>query len=106
MDGPNVNWDVLNKLGNKLIVDGFSKTLNIGSCAQHVAHGAFQTGSSDTGWSIKKILKRNLENCFRDRYISLMIVLKLHLFSSFNVFKFSYFLEFTLVTNNQIKFKN
>ena len=57
MDGPNVNWDVLNKLGNKLIVEGFSKTLNIGSCAQHVAHGAFQTGSSDTGWSIKKILK-------------------------------------------------
>ena len=33
MDGPNVNWDVLNKLDNKLVEDGFSETLNIGSCA-------------------------------------------------------------------------
>ena len=40
MDGPNVNWDVPNKLDNKLVQDGSSKTLNIGSCGQHI-HGAF-----------------------------------------------------------------
>ena len=57
MDGPNVNWDVLNKLDNKLVEDGFSETLNIGSCAQDVVHGAFQTGSSNRGWNLEKILK-------------------------------------------------
>ena len=49
MDGPNVNWDVLNKLDNKLVENRFSKTLNIGSCAQHIVHGVFQTGSSNAG---------------------------------------------------------
>ena len=49
MDGLNVNWDILNKLDNKLDEDG--------SCAQHVFHGAFQTGSSSTGWDLEKILK-------------------------------------------------
>ena len=57
VDGPNVNWDVLNTLDNKLVEDGFSKTLNIGSCTQHVVHGAFQTGSSNTGLNLEKILK-------------------------------------------------
>ena len=49
MDGPNVNRDVQNKFDNKLVKDGFSKTLNIGSCAKHVFHRAFQTGSGNTG---------------------------------------------------------
>ena len=57
MDGPNVNWDVLNKLDNKLVENRFSKTPNIGSCAQHVVHGVFQTGSSNAGWNLEKILK-------------------------------------------------
>ena len=48
MDGPNVNWEVLRKLHDTLVEDGHNKTLNIGSCAQHVIHGAFQTGSSKT----------------------------------------------------------
>ena len=33
MDGPNVNWEVLRKLDVKLVEDGYTKTLNIGSCA-------------------------------------------------------------------------
>ena len=49
MDGPNVNRDVQNKFDNKLVKDGFSKTLNIGSCAKHVFHRVFQTGSGNTG---------------------------------------------------------
>ena len=32
MDGVDVNWDVPNKLENILVEDGFSETLNIGSC--------------------------------------------------------------------------
>ena len=39
MDGHNVNWDVLNKFDNKLVVDGLG-------CAQPVVHGAFQNGSN------------------------------------------------------------
>ena len=57
MDGPNVNWLVLNKLGDLLIANGHEKAVNIGSCAQHSIHGGFQTGTSNAGWCIDKILK-------------------------------------------------
>ena len=57
MDDPNVNWLVLNKLDDMLIENGHEKTVNIGSCAQHTVHGAFQTGTSNGGWSTDKILK-------------------------------------------------
>ena len=52
MDGSNVNWNVLKKLDNKLFENGFTRTLIIGSYAQHVVHGAFQAGSSNTGWKV------------------------------------------------------
>ena len=45
MDGPNVNWKVLEKLDNHRIENDFTKTLNIGSCSQHIIHGAFQNGA-------------------------------------------------------------
>ena len=57
MDRPNVNWEVLTKLDDKLVEDGYTKTLNIGSCAQHAIHGAFQNGSVKTGWGLQQILK-------------------------------------------------
>ena len=57
MDGPNVNWLVLNKLDDMLITNGHEKTVNIGSFAQHTVHGSFQTGTSNAGWNIDKILK-------------------------------------------------
>ena len=44
-DGPNVNWEVLTKLDGKYVEDGYTKTMNIGSCAQHAIHDAFQNGS-------------------------------------------------------------
>ena len=53
MDGPNVNWEVLD---DTLVEDGYNKTLNIGSCAQHVIHAAFQTGSSKTESQLDKIM--------------------------------------------------
>ena len=48
-DVPDVNWKVLEKLDNHRIENDFTKTLNIGSCSQHIIHGAFQ--------NIEKILK-------------------------------------------------
>ena len=57
MDGPNMNWLVLNKLDDMLIANGHEKTVIIGSCAQHTVHGGFQTGTSNAGWNIDKILK-------------------------------------------------
>ena len=57
MDRPNVNWDGLNKRNNKLVEDRSSKILNIGSCAQHVVRGAFQTGSSNTVSNLEKTFK-------------------------------------------------
>ena len=53
----NVNWFVLNNLDDMLITNGHEKTVNIGSCAQHTVHGGFQTGTSNAGWNIDKILK-------------------------------------------------
>ena len=41
MDGPNVNWLVLNKLDHMLIANGHEKNVNIDSCAQHTVHGDF-----------------------------------------------------------------
>ena len=35
MDGPNVNWNVLNILNDKLESKNFPETLNIGSCAPY-----------------------------------------------------------------------
>ena len=47
MDGPNVNWEVLKKTDKMLVGDNYSKTVNIGSCHQHTAHSAFETGATN-----------------------------------------------------------
>ena len=57
MDGPSVNWVVLDKLDDLLVENGHTKTVHIGSCAQHTVHGSFQTRVANTGWDIGKILK-------------------------------------------------
>ena len=57
MDGPNVNWNVLDGLDEQLIENGHTKTINIGSCAQHIVHGALQNGFCKTDWNIDKVLK-------------------------------------------------
>ena len=36
MDGPQVNWNVLKLLDDKLVSGNLSKTVNIGNCAQQV----------------------------------------------------------------------
>ena len=57
MDDPNVNWNVLDGLDEQLIENGHTKTINIGSCAQHIVHGALQNGFCKTDWYIDKVLK-------------------------------------------------
>ena len=57
MDDPNVNWNVLDGLDEQLIENGHTKTINIGSRAQHIVHGALQNGFCKTDWYIDKVLK-------------------------------------------------
>ena len=52
MDGPNVNWKVLNIMDNKLGSENFPKTLNIGSCAQRTVYEAFKDGFQKSFWKI------------------------------------------------------
>ena len=44
MDGPSVNWSVLNMLESKLEENNLSKTINIGSYSQHTVHGTLKVG--------------------------------------------------------------
>ena len=57
MDDPNVNWNVLDGLDEQLIENGHTKTINIGSCAIHIVHGALQNGFCRTDRNIDKVLK-------------------------------------------------
>ena len=56
MDGPNVNWSVFNMVEEERKVNNFPLLINIGSCALHIVHGAFENGAKQTQWNIKKLL--------------------------------------------------
>ena len=47
----------LDGLDEQLIEKGHTKTINIGSCAQHIVHGALQNGFGKTDGNIDKVLK-------------------------------------------------
>ena len=57
MDGPTVHWNVLELLDDYLLEKGDKKSFNIGSCSQHIIHGSFQTGVTQTKWEINQMLK-------------------------------------------------
>ena len=57
MDGPNVNWEVLNILHRLRQEGGYAAIFDIGSCGLHIIHGAFKTGFKSQGWELDKILK-------------------------------------------------
>ena len=42
MDGPCVNWNVLEKLDDYLMNKDLPETTDIGGCNQHIFHGALQ----------------------------------------------------------------
>ena len=57
MDGPSVYWNVLEKLDDYLTNKDIPETIYIGSCNQHILHGAFQTAVQSSGLNIDKVLK-------------------------------------------------
>ena len=57
MDGPDVNWNVLDLFDDKLVSDNFSKILIIGNCAQHTADGLLENGLQKSTWNMDNLLK-------------------------------------------------
>ena len=57
MDGPLVNWNVLNIISEKRNEHELEQFLVIGSCSQHVLRGVFKNGVAVTKWDLGKILK-------------------------------------------------
>ena len=53
MDGPNVNWKMLDLIvEDRNSNETYPNLLDVGSCSLHVVHGAFRTGMKQTGWGI------------------------------------------------------
>ena len=66
MDGPHVNWKLLDMLGDdRKLQDQHPDFLNVGSCSLHVVHGAFRSGMLKTNWGIDAVLKA-LYNLFSE----------------------------------------
>ena len=65
MDGPSVNWLLLNLLEKQREQQELPKLLNIGSCNLHVIHGAFKSGFQSAEWNIAKLMKASC-NLFHD----------------------------------------
>ena len=57
MDGPSVNWNVLDIVSEKKNENEFRQLLVIGSCSQHVLHGVFKNGVTIMKWVLGKMLK-------------------------------------------------
>ena len=57
MDGPNVNWSVVNLLNDDRTKNNMNELLQLGSCSLHIINGAFKKGfDNGTKWEMKKIL--------------------------------------------------
>ena len=52
-----LSMDVLEKLDDYLTNKVLPETIHIGSCNEHILHGAFQTAIQSSGWNIDKVLK-------------------------------------------------
>ena len=46
IDGPSVNWSVLNMLDNRLQENYLSKMINIRSFSEHTVHDALKVGTT------------------------------------------------------------
>ena len=57
MDGPNVNWKILDVLQEKREEDGNSPLEDIGSCSLHVVSGALHSAVVAAGWPVEKVLR-------------------------------------------------
>ena len=79
MDGPNVNWKMLNKIiKERCSVEHCLGLINVGSCSLHVVHGTFRIGVIKTQWGVDSVLKA-LHNLFdespakREDYIKVAV---------------------------------
>ena len=58
MDGPNVDWKMLDLIvEDRNSNETYPNLLDVGSCSLHVVHGTFRTGMKQTGWGIDLLLK-------------------------------------------------
>ena len=58
MDGPNVDWKLLDSIAeDRSSNEQYPTLLNVGSCSLHVIHGAFRNGMKQTNWGIDLLLK-------------------------------------------------
>ena len=58
MDGPNVNWKMLDLIvEDRNSNETYPNLLDVGSCSLLVVHGALRTGMKQTGWGIDLLLK-------------------------------------------------
>ena len=65
MDGPSVNWLLLNLLEKQHEQQELPKLLNIGSFNLYVIHSAFKSGFKSAEWGIGKLMKASY-NLFHD----------------------------------------
>ena len=65
MDGPSVNWLLLDLLKKQLEQQDLPKLLNIGSCNLHVIHSSFKSVFQSVEWNIGKLMKASY-NLFHD----------------------------------------
>ena len=58
MDGPNINWKMLDLIvEDRNSNETYPNLLDVGSCSLHVVNGAFRTGMKQTGVGINLLLK-------------------------------------------------
>ena len=66
MDGPNVNWKLIDILKPEIQSSPSDPALlELGSCGLHILHGSYETGLKATGWQINSFLS-NLYYLFKD----------------------------------------
>lgn len=66
MDGPNVNWKLLDTIAEERNSnEQYPSLLDVGSCSLHVVHGAFRSGMNKTNWGLDTLL-RSLHNLFHE----------------------------------------
>ena len=80
MDGPSVNWSVLDKFNTKLDDQGHQETLTIGSCGLYSVNGALQSSIQKVNWRVSNPVdigrKLNIHKTFKLRPVSTGKLLK------------------------------
>ena len=66
MDGPNVNWKLLDSIAEDISSnEHYPILLNVGSCSLHVVDRTFRNGMKQTNWGIDLLLK-SLHSLFNE----------------------------------------